>query len=108
MFMTAAFTGYRVISELLSRTPLAQRWNMTQKNIFAYTVSLLAIGIEEQRKRIDIIYYMWPKTTEIIWNMLSNRKLVSHFRGLSVSNSNYISDCLLPARHRSYHVEVCR
>jgi hypothetical protein len=39
-------------------------------------LATFAIAFEQPHRRVDITYYCMPRSVEILWNMLKNRRLV--------------------------------
>ena len=46
------------------------------RNFILCTLATLGIAWEQPNRRVDITYYIIPRTIEILWNMLKNRRLV--------------------------------
>jgi len=89
MFMTSFVVMCLICYETIQRTPLQHRWTASQRNFLCSSIVPITIAFEQPHKRVDINYFVLPKTIEIFWNMLKNRRLVRDFRGMNVSVSLY-------------------
>lgn len=41
-------------------------------------ISTFGIAFEQPHRRVDITYYCMPRSLEVIWNLLKNRKLIKN------------------------------
>lgn len=80
MFMTSFIMIIYIFYEYVRYTPL-RRINMTHRNLLVSIIATLGIAWEQPHRRVDITYYVVPRSLEIYWNMLKNRKLVWDFPG---------------------------
>ena len=51
-------------------------------------IATIGIAFEQPHRRVDITYYCMPRSLEIIWNFLKNRRLI---RDLPFQNSLLIA-----------------
>lgn len=85
MFLTTFVIIIYSFYEYIQYTPL-QRWlTNSQRNWIVSVISTLGIIWEQPHRRVDITYYVVPRTLEIYWNMLKNRKIVKDFPLQNVS-----------------------
>jgi hypothetical protein len=85
MFMTTFVTSIVSFYEIATHTPLARWLSVNQRNLLISILATFSIAWEQPHRRVDISYYVAPRTFEIFWNMLKNRKIVSDFPGQNVS-----------------------
>jgi hypothetical protein len=46
------------------------------RQLISCGLATLGIAFEQPHRRVDITYYCLPRSLEIVWNLLKNRKLV--------------------------------
>lgn len=52
--------------------------NVATRQFLINGLATFGIAFEQPHRRVDITYYCLPRSLEIVWNMLKNRKLVKH------------------------------
>jgi len=82
-FVAAYVFGFAFWAEVIKRTPVLKSLSVPMSNTLGGYLSALSIAIQVPAKRIDINYFMLPKTLESLWLMLKNRGLVTEFKGLT-------------------------
>ena len=87
MFMTTFVMSIVSFYEVVPHTPLRRWLSANRRNLLISVLATFSIALEQPHRRVDICYYVVPRTFEIFWNMLKNRKLVCDFPGLNVSHS---------------------
>lgn len=85
MFLTTFVTIIYSSYDYVHLTPLVKWLSNTTRNRIISIISTTGIAWEQPHRRVDITYYIVPRSLEIYWNMLKNRKLVSDFTGQNVS-----------------------
>jgi hypothetical protein len=48
------------------------------RQLILNSIATLGIAFEQPHRRVDITYYCMPRSIEIVWNLLKNRKLIKN------------------------------
>ena len=84
MFLTT-FVGSILAMNELSYHFLRNKIGFYRRNVIISFLATAGIACEQPHRRVDITYYVMPRSLEIIWEMLKNRRLVRDIPGQDVS-----------------------
>ena len=84
MFLTT-FVGSILLMNELSHHLLKGKVSFYTRNCVIAFLATAGIACEQPHRRVDITYYVMPRSLEIIWEMLKNRRLVKDIPGQNVS-----------------------
>ena len=88
MFLTT-FVGSILAMNELSHHLLRGKVSFYRRNCAIAFLATGGIACEQPHRRVDITYYVMPRSLEIIWEMLKNRRLVRDIPGQNVSQGNF-------------------